>query len=222
LVRSQWVRGPALLSALLAAGAARGSEPRLHDGAYFRLSLGASAVHVARSTDTDGVRPSLGYPVDESTVRGTALTAEIAAGYTPFRGVALTGLLLAHVLSPAELTLVDDSPVRLSGPYGVVLVAPGVDVFANPGSGLHLSTALGLLVAHGGIEDDVIDSIGGVGVAGTMALGYDAWVASEWSVGASVRGLLGGMAGESSGPGTTATERSRVSSFGVAVTVLHH
>jgi hypothetical protein len=194
----------------------------MHDGTYLRLSLGASAIHAARQTDVQGVRPSLGYPVDDSTVAGTAFTAEIAGGYTPIRGVAVTGLVLAHVLQPAELTLVDESSIRLAGPYTLLLVAPGVDVFANPERGLHLSTSVGVLAAHAAIDDPSIDSIGGLGAAGTMALGYDGWVGEEWSLGVFARGLFGMLSGERSSRGLTATERALVTSFGLGVTVLQH
>lgn len=207
---------------LLTAPLAGASEPREHDGLYLRSSLGASALRLSRSTEREGVRGSLGYPENDSAVSGTALTLELAAGYTPFRGVAFTGLVLAEVLSPAELTLVDESAIGLRGPFLVVLVAPAVDAFPDPTRGLHVSTALGLLVAHGRIEDPVAGTIGGLGVAGTMALGYDAWVGDEWSVGGSARGLLGGLVGEEEGRGTRVSERTWVSSFGLAVTLLHH
>jgi hypothetical protein len=136
--------------------------------------------------------------------------------------VALTGLVVAQILNPADLTLVDDSRVALRGPYTLALVAPAVDVFADPTAGWHLSTALGLLVAHGRIVDPVIDGLGGLGAAGSMALGYDGWVGEDWCVGGSARGLLGAFAGERSSGGTTARERAWVSSVGLTLTLLHH
>ena len=97
-----------------------------------------------------------------------------------------------------------------------------VDVYPRPDRGLHLSTAAGLLVTHAAVHDPVVDAIGGVGAAATVALGYDAWVGREWSLGVAARGLLGGTAGEHEGAASTGSERTLVTSVGLTVSVLHH
>jgi hypothetical protein len=190
------------LALLLAARPSEAASER-HDGLYLRLAGGfAGAVDPARVE-----RPGLEV---EGTLSGTGIAWDAAVGGTLGSGLVLGGGLFgAAVASPEaddmEATLgglVDfNGDVEFDG-MSFVLVAPFVDYYPSPTEGLHFTGALGLGVLT--VGDGTLEGLtyvpfqdhGSAGLGGMVGVGYELWVANQWSLGALAHVTYAAPAGE--------------------------
>jgi hypothetical protein len=145
----------------------------VHDGFYLRASFGIGTL----GADFDDGGPS---NIDFSG-SGFAMAFDALVGGSPAPGVAIGGALL----TTGAFSIAFDQGGRDAGDRNVGLAVLGVfiDGFPDKSGGWHLGGALGLSAMD--IENDA--SISGLqstrGIGGAAWVGYDAWVASEWSVG---------------------------------------
>lgn len=83
-----------------------------------------------------------------------------------------------------------------------VLVAPFIDYYPSPSQGLHLTGALGLgllAVGDGTLEGSTyvpFQDHGSAGLSGMVGVGYELWIANQWSLGALARVTYAAPAGE--------------------------
>jgi hypothetical protein len=195
---------------------------REHDGFYLRLSGGAGALAVDRSTESEGPQNSLVYG-DSSSVGGTSIFAELSIGGTPFRRVVVAGTLLGNNLPAAGLELASGSRLSLGSPLWFAFLGPTVDIFPVVSGGFHIGAGAGWAVATAGVQQDrLFDTFGGGGIGATLSGGYDAWVSDDWSVGVIVRAVLARIRGEQQSSTVVGREYDTVSSLSIAATALFH
>jgi hypothetical protein len=116
---------------------------------------------------------------------GSTLAVDVAVGYAVSPGIVLGGTLLMESLPSAELSA--RRPV--TSDVGAGMLGPFFDGYPNPRGGFHLGGGLGLASTRVQREEAAgFKRAGGVGIAGWV--GYDLWVAEQWSAGLLVR-LLG-------------------------------
>ncbi|HEY3665107.1 MAG TPA: hypothetical protein VGL19_03865 [Polyangiaceae bacterium] len=151
--------------------AARGVH--LHDSFYLRMGLGLAGSGALVSSDSK----SLG----DYSFAGAGGTADLWIGGTPTPGLAM-GAALSVLGLNSQSRSVDGKKISgdVSGSTG--LLGFFVDGFPDPERGFHFGGALGVASGSAQIKDDAnkFDG-GGVGLEGWV--GYDFWVAPQWSIG---------------------------------------
>lgn len=140
----------------------------VHDGFYARLGLGFGQLGTTMNTPESGA-------IDGD---GSTLALDVAIGYAVSPGIVLGGTLMAEQMPSVELGGM--SPVVSD--VGAMLIGPFFDGYPNARGGFHLGGALG--AARTTIQREEVagfKNAGGLGLAGWV--GYDIWVASQWSAG---------------------------------------
>lgn len=177
-----------------------------HEGFYLRLGGGFG--YLAANTETDGAGA-----VDLES-NGISLDFEALAGGSPGPGFAIGGGVIGSLQLSGDWEI-DDVPGSVSADLSTLLIGAFADGFPDPKKGWHVGGMLGLAMASfdtpGG--DDGSDALG---VGGAAWVGYDVWVAPEWSIGGALR--LDAMRASDSDDDLT------ISSVGArfAVSVLYH
>ena len=144
-----------------------------HDGFYLRLSLGPGWLHA-----------STGGDLPEGSVKGAVTAVDLRVGHTLFRGMAL-GLFagLWHAPSPEA----GGGATRFgNGAMTRILAGPFVDYFPNPHNGLHFGVAPGVMLLQRSSENAGDEESSATGLGGALWVGYDFWVADDWSLGAAL------------------------------------
>ncbi len=150
---------------------AEGRSGYSHNGFYFRAAVGPGwqwvNVNDRSSNDFDLSGNAFG------------MGANILVGASPSPGIALGGGVLTHFAFDVNLEH-DDVDAEESG-VGYLIVGPFFDAYPDYKEGWHLGGEIGF--AYTGLEniDALVSKAYGAGVAGW--LGYDWWVAPEWSAG---------------------------------------
>jgi hypothetical protein len=160
----------------------------VHDGFYVRMSVGLGSL----AGTFDDERPE-NYDLD---LDGLALAFDALVGGSPSPGITVGGALLTNAAPSASASRAGlDNGDR---GVGVALIGPFVDGFFDPKRGLHLGGMVGL--ASIDVEDDTSrDDLRRTGGAGGAAwIGYDFWVASQWSTGVQFR-VAGALTREKDG-----------------------
>jgi hypothetical protein len=183
---------------------------RLHDGFYARLNLGFGTLGATVDTTGGGENPN---------ADGDTLALDVAVGFSPRPGIAVGGTLMLESLPSADFG--GASPTEAT--VGTMLLGPFFDGYPNARGGFHLGGALGLsqdrlsTSAVGGFK-----KANGFGLAGWV--GYDLWVAEQWSVGGLVR-LMGTRASadvDGSSAFDTGTAHIATQSVHVVLTTVYH
>jgi hypothetical protein len=148
----------------------------VHDGFYLRLAAGIGGGH----TSVSGAQ-NFG-------VGGPGLALNLWLGGTPWRGVALGGLLSYQGQNDGD-TVVEGQKTGAGANSHIVLLAPFLDVFPDPLRGLHFGGAAGLAFVGTAADShlladryDVKDYSGG-GLGASAWLGYMGFVGPEYSMG---------------------------------------
>jgi hypothetical protein len=156
----------------------------VHDGFYLRIAAGLGGGHGSVSTDRNSV-PNYG-------VGGAGLALNVWVGGTPWRGLALGGLVGYQGLRDGD-TIVEGQKTGLGMQGSAYLIAPFIDAFPDPLRGLHIGGALGLAGFNAKanshaleVDYDAKDYNGG-GFGGSAWIGYMGWVGPEWSLGGLVQ-----------------------------------
>lgn len=149
---------------------------RLHDGFYFRGSVGFGSLRATFDDD----HPS----GSDLSGAGLSLGMDLMVGGSPSPGLALGGALLAQGAFSTEFDRGSASSEDRS--LSVYLIGPFVDGFPIATQGWHLGGMIGL--AGSSIEDSDSDAVSDtVGFGGAAWVGHDFWVADEWSMGPMIR-----------------------------------
>lgn len=147
----------------------------LHDRLYLRMSAGLGYFR-------DGA-----YVIGENrdfVLRGPAPVLQFQFGGTPARGLVVGGLaglsfLLTTTYEDSELSTT--TYVRDTRGYQV---GPFIDYYPEPTRGLHFSGAITLSYVASGRRLGNIAGFNATGFAFTPGVGYDVWIADQWSFGA--------------------------------------
>jgi hypothetical protein len=147
---------------------------RQHEGFYLRVGGGLGAI----GADFD-------QPAFEASADGTTLELELLVGGSPASGLTIGGGLLAGLQLGGEWEAEDvigDQSANLT----TLIIGPFADGYPHPRGGWHFGGLLGLAsVAFDGPGGG--DGSDALGVGGAGWVGYDVWVAPEWSIGAALR-----------------------------------
>jgi hypothetical protein len=143
----------------------------MHEGFYFRASLGIGALNQSISTDS--------RVVPDYSTSGGGLAYDILIGGSPATGLAIGGALMGLGATNADIEVNDvETGGEANTSHGIIGVF--IDGFPQPNGGLHLGGVLGF--AGDAIEvDDETTSLGGFG--GAAWVGYGFWVGPDWSLG---------------------------------------
>ncbi len=143
---------------------------KTHDGFYARLNLGFGA----QSTAIDN-----GTQLDNFSGSGGTLDVDLLLGGAPSPGIIIGGALLLESL---RTTTFKTGPDSLKTNLGLATLGPFIDGYPNPRGGFHLGGTIGLSSARlSGDPNLPYNKAFGFGLAAW--LGYDWWVADQWSVG---------------------------------------
>jgi len=153
----------------------------VHDGFYLRLAAGLGGGHGSISTDRNSV-PNYG-------VGGVGLALNLWIGGTPWRGVALGGMVSLQGMHDSN-TVVEGQKTGAGMQGTEILLAPFIDVFPDPLRGLHVGGALGLAGFAAKADSHVLEEsdppvkdYNGGGLGASAWVGYMGFVGPEWSLG---------------------------------------
>jgi hypothetical protein len=147
----------------------------VHDGFYARASVGFGSL----SASFDDDAPS----GDDLTGSGATMGFDLMLGGSPSPGIAIGGGLLAQGAFSTELERNRSAQDRT---ISVVTIGPFIDGFPNANRGLHFGGLIGVSAVN--VEDSSADGVSETaGFGGAAFVGYDFWVAEEWSVGPLLR-----------------------------------
>lgn len=140
----------------------------VHDGFYARLSLGFGQLGTTMNAPDSGAING----------DGSTLALDLAVGYAVSPGIVLGGAFMVEQMPSVELSGM--SPVVSD--VGAMLIGPFFDGYPDARGGFHLGGSLGLARTTIQREEAAgFKNAGGFGIAGWV--GYDIWVASQWSAG---------------------------------------
>jgi hypothetical protein len=146
----------------------------VHDGFYVRLSLGLGSLGASMNVP----HPIVG-DIDGS---GMSLALDLAVGYAPSPGIVLGGTVMMEKLPSTTV----DAARPISTDIGTMLLGPFFDGYPDARGGFHLGAGLGF--ARAKVERQELAGFtdsNGYGLAGWI--GYDMWVADQWSTGLVLR-----------------------------------
>jgi hypothetical protein len=152
--------------------------------------------------------------------------AEVLIGGSPARGLAIGGGLWGQGASEPE-TDPENADSYESLDFGMVGVF--IDGFPDPTGGFHVGGAVGIAGFNGEFEDEpaedeerperIGDKDGGTaGIGGSVWVGYDAWIAPEWSLG----GMLRFTGAVTSSNADDLEQRANTRAFAILFTALYH
>jgi hypothetical protein len=160
-------------------------QARNHEGFYLRL--GGGFTYLSDSIETDDL---LLIREAKGTAKGGGGASELALGGAVAPGVILGGGFYSHWVpslesDDAEIGNLEVGDIEFEESQLHVL-GPFVDFYPNPSSGLHLQASLGLALGslgEGQGNNFVIEENGGGGFGFVGGVGYEWWIADNWSLG---------------------------------------
>ena len=170
----------------------------LHDGFQLRMALGVGGIGAQRTTQAEDVTGEF-----ESEVEGGGLGIELTFAGTPASGLVIGGMWLIQSIGEATIVPADGGDETQLDGFVISLMAAVLDWYPWPDGGFHFGGGLGWLLASGSLPSDApattefgIEKIGGSGWGLTLQVGYDFWIAEQWSMGPLLRFVFGGVHGE--------------------------
>jgi hypothetical protein len=165
---------------------------RRHDGFYFRFAGGIGSGNDSMKSDKSlPTNATLSFEPDPLDGSGSALAAvtEIAFGYAVWPGITLGGGIYTATLPKLTATVKDFRTGSYDfDPSQLVVFGPVVDWYVNPDTGFHVQGSPGVAsyVAGGGeprIEGPGAQAHAAIGFGFMLGLGYEWWIADQWSLG---------------------------------------
>lgn len=197
--RNVWLIGSATVLAGLCASrqacAASGaladaSGAYTHDGFYMRIATGFGAYNErAFAPSSEAYGGAL-----QARARGFAVASEFAMGGTPWAGFVIGGGIYSTEVYSASLNFSREGvePEDLADEArNYTLLAVFADRYFVPNVGLHVQAALGVSFQSALTVDVDVDSENDdyevVGPGFMLGLGYEMWIAEQWSLGVLAR-----------------------------------
>jgi hypothetical protein len=172
-----------------------------HDGFYLRIGFGVS--HFT-STFRSSATQSSTAPTIDGTGTGTSAALDFAIGGTVLPGLVIGGGIFEDVsqkMWSRDVTVDGQSWLRegwvLEYRLTALMLGPFVDWYFDDEQGFHVQVAAGIATLEFR-EGDLIEkhSASGYGLAG--GVGYELWIADQWSIGVLVRAAMFGAEGRDS------------------------
>jgi hypothetical protein len=182
--------------ATVAISAPSHADPRTHDGIYFRVAVGPGYTLGHLDIAAGGGGNS----------SGVSVSTQVAIGWTVRPGLVVGAGTFPMVTPSPSYDGVD------AGGQHVSATGPFVDYYLDPRGGLHAHA--GVLLAAGYLDGGGRESQIGVGVGATLGVGYDAFVADQWSLGAIARITAYQLFG--------VEDRARMTAPAVLLTLVYH
>jgi hypothetical protein len=155
---------------------------RLHDGLYLRMSIGMGP---GRGKYTETLT---GFVPDEYKFSGLGAMLDVMLGGSPIPGWVLGGAFVGHtIINPkVKLNNTDVSNVSRSYAYNLSTFGLFTSVYPDPAAGLnfHALVGLGTLSVKTG---DVTVTPEPAGPSFMGGVGYEFWIADQWSMGPDFR-----------------------------------
>jgi hypothetical protein len=149
----------------------------VHEGFYLRVNVGPGWMY-----------NSMTLKETKETIRSNsfAFSADLLIGGSLSPGISMGGGILTNLAIDTNFKADSDSPTSADGPLFHYIAGPFVDAYPNAKQGLHMGAMLGFAST----TRATLDSSYGTPLGGGAAfwVGYDMWVAPEWSVGFNLRG----------------------------------
>lgn len=211
------------LASLLLAPAARASSSRTHDGLFGRLALGGGSLTLDRSVEASRVGVP-GTEVDgDSTIAGPVSSFELTLGGTPGRGLVVGGSLLTHTVGSPVVEHEAGGETELDEPLTAGLAGVTVLWYPSVRGGFHFGGTLGGAWALARApEDSLFEYLGGTGGGVSLVVGYDLWIAAEWSLGGALRLTGASLSGEGEESGIRAEETDSLRAVSLALAATLH
>ncbi len=183
----------------------------VHDGFYLRLGAGIGGGHTSVSGNTN------------FGVGGPGLALNLWLGGTPWRGVALGGLLSYQGENDGD-TVVEGQKTGAGANSRIALLGPFLDVFPDPLRGLHFGGSAALAFvgttadSHLLSDNFAVKDYSGGGLGVSAWLGYMGFVGPEYSMGGLVQ-----LSGYATGKKENGDDR-KASGYAVSLsfTALYH
>jgi hypothetical protein len=194
---------------------ARGGH-HVHDGFYFRGSIGVGTLDFDQRSDWVGV--------PDGRVTGPGTASDLMLGGTPARGLVVGGALLGtHAPDPDFDS--DRLEVEPNTDASWFIIGPFVDFFFFPDKGFHIGAAAGpSAIWYRDLDPDLNDrreAYWGAGIAAWA--GYDAWISSNWSLGGYLRAMVARTTRQVDYSGSPLVdEQANANSLAVLFTALYH
>jgi hypothetical protein len=191
------------------------SYGRVHDGFYLRMALGGSGMAFREGADT--------FRAYDASVRGGGWASELSIGGTPARGLVLAGSFFSHSFPAPTITVTEGGTRYASNQLTLGIAGLTLDWYPNPRGGFHVGGTLGF-AGKGAYESDGkrIEGTARGGGAWALAMGYDAWIAREWSFGLLARYTGVAVWGTETVDGSERLVNERGGTFALMATVLYH
>jgi hypothetical protein len=149
----------------------------VHEGFYLRVNVGPGWMYNS-FTDKE----------TSTTVRSNsfAFSADLLIGGSLSPGISMGGGVLTNLALDTKFKADSDGPTLGDGPLFHLIAGPFVDAYPNAKQGLHMGAMVGFASTTSATLGDSYGNPLGGGAA--FWVGYDMWVAPEWSVGFNLRG----------------------------------
>jgi hypothetical protein len=174
-MNKQWMAAAVAGLVSVWSAAAAASAPETHDGFFFQGNIGPGYLSTSPSVD--------GFDGDQK-ISGFGVGGGLLFGGTPAPGLVIGGGT-ANVIALSPKWTVEGEEFETDGDISLNLSTLGVfgTFYPDPNAGLslHLMLSYAVLSASNSDGDDSDNNPSGVAV--TAGVGYDFWVAPEWSIG---------------------------------------
>jgi len=176
-MRKQWTAVAVAGLVSVWSSAALASEPHTHDGFFFQGNIGLG--YLSTSPDFGDIELVDGDPK----ISGFGVGGGLLFGGTPAPGLVIGGGT-ANVVAISPKYTVDGEEIEAFDDVNLNLSTIGVfgTFYPDPHGGLSLHLMLAYAVLSASSDGDTSDN-NPDGPAITAGLGYDFWVAPEWSIG---------------------------------------
>jgi hypothetical protein len=159
----------------------------------------------------------------KSKIQGGGGASELSIGGTLGSGLVLCGTLLTQNVVEPELEPEEGDNVELGGNLNFILLGPGIHWYPDATGGFHFGATLGIAAAAAKTPDNsVFENLGGGGGGLSLAVGYDFWIADQWSLGGMLRFTGASLHGEASENNIDAEEDDTLSAVSLMFTALYH
>jgi len=170
-------------------GGASKSQPRRHDGFLFRLGVGGGRLEDQFEVNVLGIP---GLNVARGVATGASGSFELAFGTQIGRpGLTLGGAVYGEQVASPKVSITGAPGTDVS--VGTLaLVGPFIDFYPDAGGGLHFEASLDLARIEMKDSTGTVEKAQPFGGGGVLGIGYELWLADEWSL-----GILGRFIGAS-------------------------
>jgi hypothetical protein len=189
----------------------------VHDGFYLRLAIGGGFVSASGTINSSSSVPDF-------TVKGGGVGFDLGIGGTVGKGIVIGG---EYIFQQAVKPTVADSNGNTLGTSNANmnfgLLGPFIDWYPDPEGGFHFGGTLGLAVLTASDPNTGDTTASDTGFGGAVGVGYDFWVAPEWSLGILGK-FMGGTVQNNNQTiaGVSANEKFSVGAFSLLFSVLYH